>query len=294
MKAAFVERGALNVAGEDARDFLNRLVTTDIGRLRPGLARFGALLTPQGKILVDFLITQTRAVPDSFRIDCPAFALADLAARLALYRLRARVAIEPASDSTAVLALWDGAPPPLSEPCVAFADPRHPRLGFRILLPAARRDELAAIAGAGMVASSAYEAHRIACGVPQSGVDFASGELFPHEANMDLLHGIDFDKGCYIGQEVVSRMQHRGTTRSRCVNVRIEGPALEAATEVFAGDRRIGTVGPAQHKEAIACLRIDRVREARDANTALVTAAGQILHLREPEALAALISAAPR
>src|SRR5471030_938094 len=135
MQAAFLpDRGVVKVAGEDARNFLNGLVTTDVTLLQPGLGRFGALLTPQGKITADFLITETPAGDGGgFLVDCPRALAQSLADKLGFYRLRAKVAVENLSDSLGVLAAWDG--DPSVQPDLTFADPRQTSLGWRILVP---------------------------------------------------------------------------------------------------------------------------------------------------------------
>src|SRR5580692_9378166 len=243
MKAAFLpDRGVVKVSGHDARDFLNGLLTTDVTLLRPNLGRFGALLTPQGKITADFLITE---IPPGdgggFLIDCPRALAQGLADKLGFYRLRAKVTVENLSDSLGVLAAWDG--DLAVTPDLAFADPRSPTLGWRILVPKELAQKAADLIGAETVDSAAYDAHRIASGAPRGGLDFMYGDAFPHETNMDRLHGVDFDKGCYVGQEVVSRMQHRGTARTRTLRIVIEGAPPEAGSGVLAGDKPLGTMG---------------------------------------------------
>ena len=274
MKAAFLtDRGVVKVGGDDARGFLNGLVTTDVGRLQPGLARFGALLTPQGKIISDFLMTQaTAGQGGGFLFDAPKTLAQALADRLGFYKLRAKVTVENLSDGLGVLAVWDGEP--AMKPDLTFADPRDARMGWRILVPADLAEKAAKAIGAEMVDAGAYEAHRIACGVPRGGLDFAYGDAFPHETNMDRLHGIDFDKGCYIGQEVVSRMEHRGTARTRTVRVIVDQSVPEPGTSVMAGDKTIGTMGSAANGRGLALLRIDRASDALDAG--LSFAAGGI------------------
>jgi folate-binding Fe-S cluster repair protein YgfZ len=162
MKAAFLpDRGVVKITGETARDFLNNLITTDTTRLQPGLGRFGALLTPQGKIMVDFLITEAPAGHGGgFLIDCPKVLAQTLADKLGFYRLRAKVGIENLSDSLGVLAAWDG--DAALKPDLTFTDPRNASLGLRILVPAELAPKAASLIGAEMVDSSAYEAHRIA------------------------------------------------------------------------------------------------------------------------------------
>jgi tRNA-modifying protein YgfZ len=284
MKAAFLpDRGVVKVSGETARDFLNGLVTTDVARLQPGLGRFGALLTPQGKITVDFLVTEAPAGHGGgFLIDCPKPLAQALATKLTFYRLRAKVEIQNLSDSMGVLAAWDGEP--AVRPDLTFTDPRNPRLGLRIFVPAELAQKAADLIGADMVDSSVYEAHRIALGVPRGGLDFIYGDAFPHETNMDRLAGVDFDKGCYVGQEVVSRMQHRGTARTRTVRLDLDGPAPEPGSAISAGDKQVGTMGSAADGHALALIRIDRAGEALEAGTSLA-AGGVSLRIADPDEL---------
>jgi folate-binding protein YgfZ len=290
MKAAFLpDRGVVKVSGEDARIFLNGLVTTDVMLVRPGLGRFGALLTPQGKITTDFLITEAPAGHGGgFLLDTPRALAKGLADKLGFYKLRARVAVENLSDSPdlskslGVMAVWDGEP--AVKPDLTFADPRSDALGWRILVPEELAPKVAALIGADLVDGSAHDAHRIVSGVPRGGLDFMYGDAFPHETNMDRLHGVDFDKGCYVGQEVVSRMQHRGTARTRIVKVLLDGPAPEAGTTILAGDKSVGTMGSAADGAGLALIRIDRAAEACEAGTAL-TSGGLAIRVADPDAL---------
>ena len=279
MKAAFLpDRGVIRISGDDARTLLNGLVTSDVTRLAPDHPRFGALLTPQGKIVADFLIAED--ADGSLLLDCPRELAQPLATKLNFYKLRAKVAIDNLSHTRGVLAAWDGAPD--AWPAGAFADPRHAALGHRIVLAPDEAAATAAAIGAELSDADAYEAHRIACGVPRGGVDFAYGDAFPHETNMDRLNGVDFDKGCYIGQEVVSRMQHRGTARTRTVRLALDGAAPEPGTPVVAGGKPLGTFGSAAEGRALALLRIDRVNDALDAGHA-VTAADTPLRIADPD-----------
>jgi folate-binding protein YgfZ len=281
MKAAFLpDRGVVKVGGEDARNFLNGLMTTDIDLVRPGLGRFGALLTPQGKITVDFLITEASSGHGGgFLIDCPRPLAQSLADKLGFYKLRAKVAVENLSDSLGVLAAWDG--DPAVKPDLTFADPRSEKLGWRILIPEELAPKVASLIGADLVDSAVYNAHRIACGVPRGGIDFMFGDAFPHETNMDRLHGVDFDKGCYVGQEVVSRMQHRGTARTRTVRLILDGAPPEAGVAVVAGDKPVGTMGSSADGMGLALVRIDRAADALDAGTPLM-AGGIAVRLADP------------
>ena len=286
MKAAFLpDRGVVKIAGDDARGFLNNLITSDIDELAPGSARFGALLTPQGKIVADFLVTEAPAGHGGgLLIDCPRELAQPLATKLGFYKLRAKVTVENLSDGLGVLAVWDGEP--AMKPDLTFADPRDAALGYRILVPADLAEKTASVLGADLVDEAAYEAHRIACGVPRGGIDFAYGDAFPHETNMDRLAGVDFDKGCYIGQEVVSRMQHRGTARTRIVPVTLDAMAPAAGTEIRAADKPVGTMGSSAGNSGLALVRTDRATDALDAGAALL--AGDVtIHLADPEAVRA-------
>ncbi len=265
MQAAFLpDRGVIKVSGEDARKFLDNLVTSSVEAAQPGSGQFGALLTPQGKIIADFLVTEAPAGHGGgLLLDVPR-ALADaLTAKLNFYKLRAKVAVENLSGDLGVLAAWGGVP--LATPDLAFVDPRRAALGWRVLVPESVARRACELIGAEWCEPEAYEAHRIACGVPKGGVDFAYGDAFPHEANMDRLAGVDFDKGCYIGQEVVSRMQHRGSTRTRVVAVTVNEPAPAPGASITAGDKPIGTMGSSVAGRGLALLRLDRASDALDA-----------------------------
>ncbi len=284
MKAAFLpDRGVVKVSGEDARNFLNGLVTADVTKLTSGEGRFGARLTPQGKIIVDFLVTEAPAGHGGgFLLDCPRPLAQALADKLTFYKLRAKVTVENLSDNLGVIAAWDG--DFAMQPDLAFADPRDEALGFRILAPEDLAPKLADLIGADLLDSAAYEARRIACGAPRGGMDFIYGDAFPHETNMDRLHGVDFDKGCYVGQEVVSRMQHRGTARTRTVKIILDGPSPEVGATILAGDKVVGTMGSTAGESGLALVRTDRVADALAAGQSL-TAGGLPLHLAEPKAV---------
>jgi len=167
-------------------------------------------------------------------------------------------------------------------PDLAFADPRSTALGWRILVPEELAQKVADSIGADLVDSAAYDAHRIASGVPRGGLDFIYGDAFPHETNMDRLHGVDFEKGCYVGQEVVSRMQHRGTARSRTVRIVLENFSPEPGTTIFAGDKPVGTLGSTAGQNGLALVRTDRVADALAAGVPL-TAGGLAIRLADPD-----------
>lgn len=280
MQAALLpDRGIIKISGADARRFLHGLLTADIERMTEATPRYAALLTPQGKIIADLLVAQSAdAAGACFLLDCERSLAAMLVAKLGFYKLRAKVAVEDVADTMAVLALWDEAPASAArEPGSPwFADPRLAALGWRAIVPPATAADTVRTQGAALGDAAAYEAHRIALGVPRGGVDFAYGDAFPHEADMDQLNGVDFAKGCYVGQEVVSRMQHRATVRSRVVPVLIEGVAPEAGTPVLAGEKTLGAMGSAAGGRGLALLRLDRVADATAAGLALVAGSARL------------------
>lgn len=280
MKAALLsDRGVVRVAGEAARKFLNGLLTVDIGEVSPQAARFAALLTPQGKIVVDCMVAENRPEDGGgFFLDCPRPLAPNLVERLNFYKLRAKVRVEDLSATLGVLAAWDGDG---DTGCgLVYRDPRLPALGLRVMLPPQLAADAAAELKAELVDAGTYEAHRIGLGIPRGGLDFAYGDAFPHEADMDQLGGIDFDKGCFIGQEVVSRMQHRGTARTRVVPVSYDGAAPEAGVPVTAGEKTVGTMGSASGGRGLAMIRLDRFADALAAGQPLVAGGIEIVPVK--------------
>lgn len=236
-------RAYFSITGSDAEDFLQGLITTDISSLPAGEARAGALLTPQGKILFDFLVS--RAASGGFVIETTEEQRDSLVKRLTMYKLRAAVEIAPLAETDTTVSWGDGAE--------GFVDGRFARAGQTLL----RRP-----GGGGTDAIAAYDALRIASGIVESGQDYALSDAFPHDVLLDLSGGLSFRKGCYVGQEVVSRMQHRSTARKRPVILRAEVPLPAAGTEISAEGKTIGTLGTVAGKDGLAIVRIDRVAEA--------------------------------
>ena len=282
MKAAHLpDRGVIKVVGDEARNFLHGLVSADVLGLKPGAARFCALLTPQGKIVADFFVAEAPpAQGGGFFLDVARSLATPLVSKLNLYKLRSRLVIEDLSEILGVLAAWDGEAKTAYG--LAYADPRLPALGVRVMVAPHLAAAAAADLGAKLVDAAAYEAHRIALGVPSGGVDFRYGDAFPHEADMDQLHGVDFAKGCYVGQEVVSRMEHRGSARTRAVPLRYDGVAPAAGSMVTAGERQLGTMGSATAGHGLALLRLDRVAEALSNDQPLL-AGGVPIRLVKPD-----------
>lgn len=259
--AKLPDRTVIEIGGADAEQFLQGLITNDIEQTRDGRAIHAALLTPQGKILFDFLVV---AHGTGFLLDCRREIAADLSKRLTFYRLRAAVEISDRSDAMSVHAIWDGEPAATAEG-VIFADPRLPALGHRLIALSAQ-DALKAWCNE--APADVYHAHRIALGVSEGGLDYPLGDTFPHEADYDQLGGIDFAKGCFVGQEVVSRMEHRGTARKRIVPVEGE-TALTSGAEITANGSTIGSVGSVAGDKALAMIRLDRAEKALGAGNTL-------------------------
>jgi len=269
MQAALLpDRGVVKVVGDGARRFLNGLVTSDMDKVAPGKPRFTALLTPQGKIIVDFIVVEAQASDGGgFFLDCPRALAGTLVEKLNFYKLRAKVVCEDLSDVLGVMAVWGGTPD--SEYGLSYSDPRLPKLGSRVMLPPHLAGEAASDLDAKLADTEAYEAHRIALGIPRGGLDFAYGDTFSHEADMDQLNGVDFDKGCYVGQEVVSRVEHRASARSRVVPIAYDEFAPSSGLPIMAGDRQVGTLGSTAKGHGLALVRLDRVEDALAAGTQL-------------------------
>ncbi len=263
--ALLPNRAVVAVTGDDASSFLQGLLTCNVETLPEGEARLGALLSPQGKILFDFLVSRA---PDGFHLDVARAKAPDLLKRLTLYKLRANVTV--AALPLAVAAGWG-----TDAPSPALRDGRLAELGWRLHAPEGEAPAVDADA-------SAYAAHRIGLGVPEGGTDFPLSDAFPHEALMDQLGGVDFKKGCYVGQEVVSRMQHRGTARTRIVPlVYRDGEAGPAGEPVTAGEKSLGQTGGGAGSRGLAMVRIDRLGEALAAGET-VLAGGRAVKVEKP------------
>ena len=278
--AVLADRGVVGVTGADAVKLLQSVVTNDMDLLSARPAIHAALLTPQGKILFEFFVVKA---PDGFWLEAAADKTADLAKRLTLYRLRAKVDIKDRSAEYRAFALWGGAPAALagSAGTLVFPDPRLPALGLRGLAQAPLAPDFVSASRALEVPAQDYHAHRIALGVPEGGKDYTFGDAFPHDANLDQLHGVSFAKGCFVGQEVVSRMQNRSQARKRIVAIVGDAPLLAGAA-ITAGAAVIGTVGSVAGSEALALVRLDRAAEAAAKGTSLM-AGGVTIALRKPD-----------
>jgi tRNA-modifying protein YgfZ len=261
------DRCVVSITGENTRGFLNGLVTSAISEVSPQQAVSAALLTPQGKIVSEFLVFA--AIPaqeeETLWLDCPAEQAQALIERLTFYKLRAKIRINR-MENLFVVAGWAES----SAWERAVSDPRTGALGWRVLTENPLQHNF--------VPSTAWHAHRIACSVPELGQDYLPNTVFPHDVMKDVQNGIAFNKGCYVGQEVVSRMQHRGTARTRIRQVRISGAAPPMGQDILAVGKSIGSVGSTVNQTGLALMRIDRLEEAL-ARGETLTCAGSILTL---------------
>ncbi|CDM57027.1 MULTISPECIES: YgfZ/GcvT domain-containing protein [Rhizobium] len=250
MPAVFLKnRSLIRVSGSEAQSFLQNLITTDIAALSADEARPGALLTPQGKILFDFMIWRDG---DRFVIETDHHQRDALLKRLTMYKLRAAIDLSPAGEGMTVS--WENTNNGL-------ADSRFTKAGITLVRQPGQHgtDDL-----------EAYDALRIANGIAVSGQDYALQDAFPHDVLMDFNGSLSFKKGCYVGQEVVSRMQHRGTARRRVVTVKAEVALPSSGTEITAAGKPVGALGSVVGKGGLAIVRIDRAGEAMASHTPLL------------------------
>jgi len=270
-------RSIISVKGAEARSFLQGLVSNDMEQCVPARGIYAALLTPQGKILFEFFVVDHE---DGFQLDCAAVRAADLIKRLTFYRLRAKVDIALAGELK-VAALWNEKPQATGDAAVAvFPDPRLPALGLRLIGPLDRLQS--AIAGA---EPGDYRGHLLRLGVPDSG-DLPPDTVFALDAGFEDLAGVDFRKGCYVGQEVTSRMKHRASARRRFLIAEIGGDLPAPGTKLEASGREVGTLATGAAGRALALVRLDRVEEAGNAGDD-ITAMGRKVSLHRPSWLQA-------
>lgn len=246
MPISKLDRTIISVAGETARAFLDGLITNNL----ENDMTFAALLTPQGKIIADFFVHKKS--DQEFLIETPVKFGKTLLMRLKMYKLRAKIELEDISGKFEVYTFWDG------EGDVGGNDPRHPKLGQRLLAKSGSLSPEHEPAD--------YDAHRLELGIPESEWDFETEKFFPADARMDLLNGVDFKKGCFVGQEVVSRMHRKTEVRKRMGVIELSGSA-QTGDELKSGGRTLGRLLHVNGNKAMALLRLDRIAEATDAVT---------------------------
>jgi tRNA-modifying protein YgfZ len=242
------DRAVIALEGGEAREFLQGLITNDIAQLQPATGVYAALLTPQGKILFDFLIAEGDG---AILLDCAKSAADALLKRLTMYRLRARIGIELRPQLSVYVGL-SGRP---AERAITFADPRLPALGPRSIGAAAEMPDF-------LEGPAAYHAQRVTSGVPE-GTDFGSDKIFALDAGLEELHGVSFDKGCYVGQELTARMKHRGTARKRILGLKAENALPPPGASILSGATEIGEILSVYGSQGFALVRLDRLEEAK-------------------------------
>ncbi len=270
-------RGAIEVAGEDRVSFLQGLVSNDVAKASPSRAIYAALLTAQGRYLFDFFVI---ALGDALYLDAEASRIAELQRRLSIYKLRAKVTLSDASARLAVAVAWgDGARETLGLSGIgaakgfaggsAYADPRLDALGVRFL---ARRDagfDAVAQAGFARTGDAAYDRHRLVLGVPDGTRDLPVEKALLLEAGFDELNGIDWQKGCYMGQEITARMKYRALVKKRLLPVTIDGAIPAPGTIVTLDGSEAGELYSGRDGRALALLRLDAVDAAANGATLL-------------------------
>jgi len=257
-------RGVFTISGADSRSFLQGLISNDIEKVSESRTIYATFLTPQGKYLFDFFISQSG---DDLLVDCEKNRLADFIKRLRLYKLRAAVELTDRSNDFDVFACWGanvakdagltfepGAAKPLSGGTLSV-DPRLADAGLRVVLPVGT----SAIDGLSATPADLkqYDAHRLALGLPDSGRDLIVDKSILLECGIDELNGIDWNKGCYMGQEVTARSKYRGLVKKRLVPVNIDGPTPPAGSFIMAGDKQAGEMRSGTDGKGLALMRLD-------------------------------------
>jgi hypothetical protein len=266
------ERGLIQLSGAEATSFLQALVSNDVERVTAAEAIYAALLTPQGKYIYDFFLA---ASGDRLLLDCEQARLAALVKRLSMYRLRAEVEIEDACEDLSVfVAYGEGTPEALAlagEPGrarefaggVAFVDPRLSRAGVRVIAPEKAAANALEAAGFQAAPADGYDALRLGLGLPDGSRDLEVERTILLEGNFEELNGVDFQKGCFVGQEVTARSKYRGLVKKRLLPVRVSGPLPAPDTPVLLGDKEAGVVRSGRDGLAMALLRLERLEAAQ-------------------------------
>ncbi len=285
------ERGLIGLRGDDARSLLQGVISTDIERVTAASASYGALLTPQGKYLFDFLMVQSG---DTLLLDTEQARVPDLMRRLVMYRLRAKVEIEDQSERYQVAALLgDKIASRLDLPerpgaaraahdGVLLIDPRLMELGGRAVLPRDRAAQVLEQMGFSPVPTAVYEQTRLMLGVPDGSRDLVIDRSTLLESGFDELHGVDFKKGCFVGQELTARMKYRGLVRKRLMPVELDGPAPPAGTQIFLDGKNAGEMRSSAEGHGLALLRLEQVARAAEEGQPLLAEATRVIP-RKPD-----------
>ncbi len=282
-------RGVIALEGADTRELLQGLISNDVHKISGETSIYAALLTPQGKFLHDFFLT---ALGDRLLLDCEAERRQDLLRRLMMYRLRAKVDIADVTGKFAVAAaIGDGALAALGlgtnrgesrdlDGGRIFVDPRVAGLGARAIVPQDRLDAVLQAAGLTRGDEGAYEQLRLTLGVPDGSRDILVEKSFLLECNFEELNGVDFDKGCYIGQELTARTKHRGTVRKRMFRVEADGPLPAPGSSIMLGEREAGQMLSGAGSTGLAMLRLEVVEAAAEAKQPLIAEQAKLIPVK--------------
>ncbi len=267
--AVLEDRGVLSVSGRDRVSFLQGLVSNDIEKAGPGSAIYAALLTPQGKYLYDFFVVEAGEAGDALLLDCERAGLDGLKKRLSLYKLRADVTLEDRSGEWAVAAVFSsGSIETAIEGVAVFADPRLAKAGVRCILPKAEARAILEKAGFAAADEADYDRLRLTLGLPDGSRDLIAEKSTLLESGFDELNGVDWDKGCYMGQELTARTKYRGLVKKRLMPVAFDGPPPEPGTPVMLGDKEAGEVRSSQITGdggiGLALMRLDALENSAE------------------------------
>jgi tRNA-modifying protein YgfZ len=262
-------RAVLGIDGPDRADFLQGLISNDVTKLARNVAIYAALLTAQGRFLHDFFLAN---FGDSFLLDAEAARLPDLTRRLSIYKLRSRVTIAPASEFMVCAALGQESLSALGLPSdvgaavpfaggVAFTDPRNRALGARVIVPHETEPALTQL-GFARTDASDYDRLRLSLGIPDGSRDLVPEKSLLMESGFDDLNGIDWSKGCYIGQELTARMKYRALVKKQLVPVTVAGPMPAPGTAIMSGEDEVGEIRSGRDGAALALLRLDAMERA--------------------------------
>jgi folate-binding protein YgfZ len=247
-------RSVIAVAGPDRADFLQGLISNDTRKVGPGRAIWAALLTPQGRFLNDMFVVEDEH--QTFLLETERERAAALARKLKMYTLRSKVTVEDRSAALEVAVVFG---PDAQEVvpvagATAFVDPRLPELGVRVLAPAGRTAQLVNLPETPL---RDYEALRLRLGVPDGSRDLPVEKALLLESGFDELHGVDWQKGCYMGQELTARTKYRGLIKRRLFPVRVEGPLPPAGTPIQHDGKEVGELRSGAGDRALAMLQLD-------------------------------------
>ena len=266
--ALLPDRGVISVTGPDSQEFLQGLISNDITQVSASNAIYAALLTPQGKYLFDFFISEAGG---KLLVECEKARITELMKRLRIYKLRADANLADVSDEYAVFAIWgDGVAKAagLNETAgsametgggTLYIDPRLESAGARAALPVKNAENHLASIGGTLGSSSDYDLHRLKLGLPDSSRDMVIDKSILLESGFDELNGVDWNKGCYVGQELTARTKYRGLVKKRLVPVTIEGDAPEPGTAILAGEKNAGEMRSSNGTQGLALLRLEQL-----------------------------------